>query len=62
MANKPMTLDPYLEILREHVTGDKKASVRAYCRKKLKRLTEDHASKKTKKSRAAGIPGKPTPA
>ena len=40
IGNKPLSLDPYLEVLREHVTGNKKASVRAYCRKKIKILTQ----------------------
>ena len=39
LSNKPLSLDPYLEILREKVTGDKKASVRRYCAKKIRKLT-----------------------
>jgi hypothetical protein len=39
MSNKPLSLEPYLEVLREKVTGNKNASIRKYLRAKLKRLT-----------------------
>lgn len=39
MPTKPLSLEPYLEILREQVTGNKKGSVRKYTRMKIKKLT-----------------------
>jgi hypothetical protein len=39
IPTKPLSLEPYLEILREQVTGNKKGSVRKYTRMKIKRLT-----------------------
>jgi hypothetical protein len=39
IKNKPLSLDPYLEILREKVTGQKDASVRKYVRAKIRMLT-----------------------
>jgi len=64
MPTKPLSLEPYLEILREHVTGSKKASIRKYTKMKIKRLTESpHATEtQNRKKRGAGIPGKPSPA
>ena len=40
MSNKPLSLEPYLEILREKITGNKDASIRKYVKAKLKRLTQ----------------------
>jgi hypothetical protein len=39
MSNKPLSLEPYLEILREKITGSKNSSIRKYVKAKLKRLT-----------------------
>lgn len=39
IKNKPLSLDPYLAILREKVTGQKDASVRKYVRAKIRMLT-----------------------
>jgi hypothetical protein len=38
MSNKPLSLEPYLEILREKITGSKNSSIRKYVRAKLRRL------------------------
>ena len=64
MPTKPLSLEPYLEILREQVTGNKKGSVRKYTRMKIKKLTENPHGKETAQTRkkgSAGIPGKPSP-
>lgn len=61
MSSKPLSLEPYLEILRENVTGDKKASVRKYCREKIRKLTDTNVKETHLKKGRAG-PGKPTPA
>jgi hypothetical protein len=38
MSNKPLSLEPYLEVLREKITGSKNSSIRKYVKAKLKRL------------------------
>lgn len=56
MPTKPLSLEPYLEILREKVTGNRKGSVRKYVKMKIKILTTDVNNGKTqpdKKDRIA---------
>jgi len=67
LPSKPLSLDPYLEILREKVTGDKTASVRKYCRAKIRKLTHQEvprnvpANKKTTSPKVPPPPVPPTP-
>lgn len=62
LASKPLSIDPYLEILREKVTGERNASVRKYLKAKIKMLTSTQHVQETRKNRAAGRTGKPDPA
>jgi hypothetical protein len=39
MPTKPLSIEPYLEVLREKVTGNKNASIRKYLKAKLRKLT-----------------------
>lgn len=61
IANKPLSLDPYLEILREKVTGDKKASVRRYCREKIRKLTHQEVPRNATTQRTGPKVPPPSP-
>ena len=50
LGSKKLSMEPYLEIMREKVTGEKNASIRKYIRRKIKMLTGDSPSKAPVKS------------